>query len=56
MENLKVFIDSQLVADQVTNEYEARDSTLAKYFDKVRILISALKYSKIFYIPQWENI
>lgn len=30
---LKVFIDSQLVPNQVTGEYEARDPIMAKYLD-----------------------
>lgn len=52
---LKVFTNSQLVDGQVTDEYEARDLTMTKYLNKVRTLMSALKYFSIFNIPQCEN-
>lgn len=34
VKSLQVFIDSHLIAGQVTNEYEAGDLTMARYLDK----------------------
>ena len=55
IDSLRVFSDSQLIVGQVKGEFEARDPTMAKYFQKVRDLVVHLKYFEISHIPRSEN-
>ena len=55
IDNLKVFTDSQLITEQVKDEFEARDLIMMKYLQKVKDLISTLKYFEISYIPRIKN-
>ena len=53
--SLKVFTDSQLIAEQVKDEFEARDPIMMKYLQKVKDFTASLKYFEIFHIPRIEN-
>ena len=55
IDSLKVFTDSQLIAGQVKDEFEARDPIMMKYLQKVKDITSILKYFEIFHIPRTEN-
>lgn len=55
VKKLRAFTDSQLVVGQTKGEFEARDSILAKYLEKVQVLISNFKSFKISHIPRAEN-
>ena len=55
IENLKVFTDSQLITEQVKDEFEARDPVMMKYLQKVKDLTSTLKYFEISHISRTEN-
>ena len=46
-ENLEVYSDSQLVVNQVLEQYEARDDHMVAYFDSARRLISRFKGLKL---------
>ncbi|XP_073101239.1 uncharacterized protein [Elaeis guineensis] len=53
--SLKVFTDSQLIVGQVKGEFEARDPIMAIYLQKVKDLVTNLRYFKIFHIHRIEN-
>ena len=53
--SLKVFTDSQLITGQVKGEFEARDSIMMKYLQKMKDFTASLKYFKIFHIFRSEN-
>ena len=55
IDSLKVFTDSQLIAEQVKGEFEARGPIMMKYLQKVKDLTSTLKYFEIFHISRTEN-
>ncbi|XP_038973279.1 uncharacterized protein Mb2253c-like [Phoenix dactylifera] len=55
-EDLKVFSDSQLVVSQVLGDFEAKESSMQKYLQKARKLISALGSFNIQHIPRAENL
>ena len=55
IDNLKVFTDSQLIIGQVKDEFEARDPVMMKYLQKVKHLISTLKYFEISHISRIKN-
>ena len=37
--NLSIFVDSQLVANQIKGSYEARKSTIKQYLDKAKEIL-----------------
>lgn len=47
--------DSQLVTDQVSGEYQAKDPQLAKYLNIVRALIPSFSDFKLTYVPREQN-
>ena len=55
IDSLKVFIDSQLIAGQVKDEFEIQDPIMMKYFQKMKDLVSTLKYFEIFHILRIKN-
>ncbi|XP_073103852.1 uncharacterized protein [Elaeis guineensis] len=55
IDSLKVFIDSQLIVGQVKGEFEARDPIMAIYLQKVKDLVTNLRYFEIFHISRTEN-
>lgn len=54
--NLLVYIDSQLVVKQVNSHYKAKESNITKYLAKVNQLISKFKSFKIRYVPRAQNV
>ena len=55
VEQIKVYSDSQLVVNQVLQQYEAREDNMVAYLDQVRKLIAGLKGLSISQIPREEN-
>nr|XP_018687061.1 PREDICTED: uncharacterized protein LOC108953806 [Musa acuminata subsp. malaccensis] len=52
---IHVFTDSQLVAEQLSGGYEARNPTMARYLARVRDLIAKFQYFTLSNIPRKEN-
>ncbi|XP_064975045.1 uncharacterized protein LOC135618071 [Musa acuminata AAA Group] len=52
---IHVLTDSQLVAEQLSGGYEARDPTMAKYLARVRDLIAKFPYFALSKVPREEN-
>ncbi|XP_064946978.1 uncharacterized protein LOC135597654 isoform X1 [Musa acuminata AAA Group] len=52
---IHVLTDSQLVAEQLSGGYEARDPTMAKYLARVRDLTAKFPYFKLSNVPREEN-
>ncbi|XP_073101422.1 uncharacterized protein [Elaeis guineensis] len=55
IQKLKIYIDLQLVADQVKGDFEAREENMKKYLQKVKDLTSKFFYFDIQQIPRSEN-
>lgn len=53
--NIEVFCDSQLVANQVNGEYEAKDQRMEAYLSVVQQLSKNFKAFKLVRIPRSEN-
>ncbi|CAL2265290.1 unnamed protein product [Prunus armeniaca] len=53
--SIHVHNDSQLVVNQVTNEYQARESHLTAYVQKVKELLSHFRSHSITQIPSAKN-
>ncbi|XP_073112382.1 uncharacterized protein [Elaeis guineensis] len=56
IDSLKVFTDSQLIVGQVKGEFKARDPIMTIYLQKVKDLVTNLRYFEIFHIPRIENV
>jgi len=54
-EHLCAFFDSQLIASQVTGEYEARDVAMMAYLAKVKECSVTFKTFEIKHVPRLEN-
>ena len=55
VESLDIYNDSQLVAYQVTNEYQARGEKMVPYLWKAKDLLSAFSSFKIWQVPRERN-
>ncbi|XP_077219788.1 uncharacterized protein LOC143853978 [Tasmannia lanceolata] len=55
-QRLKVYCDSQLVANQIQGVYEAHDERMIKYLSKVRQLASKVKDFEVVRIPRTKNV
>ncbi|RWW56947.1 hypothetical protein BHE74_00036298 [Ensete ventricosum] len=55
MEDIKVFTDSQLVADQVNKEFKARGELIIKYLTEVRCRINPFHHFSIMKVPWSDN-
>nr|XP_043618825.1 uncharacterized protein LOC122590711 [Erigeron canadensis] len=53
--NLQVYVDSQLVANQVKGDYEAKQNTTKLYLQKVRELMECFSHFKIEHIRRNQN-
>jgi hypothetical protein len=53
--DLKAKSDSQLVTNQVSGEYQAKDPQLAKYLEKVKSLATQFNMFKLVYVPRDQN-
>ncbi|XP_064992463.1 uncharacterized protein LOC103998586 [Musa acuminata AAA Group] len=52
---IHVLTDSQLVAEQLSGGYEARDATMAKYLARVKDLTAKFPYFTLSNVPREEN-
>ena len=55
VDRLQVYSDSQLVVGQVSENYEAREDSMAKYLEKVKEIIPTFGSFDIKQIPRAEN-
>jgi len=53
--NLIVRSDSQLVIEQVAENFQAKDSHLVKYLPKVRLVVEAFEDFDLVYVPRDQN-
>ncbi|XP_022157610.1 uncharacterized protein LOC111024267 [Momordica charantia] len=53
--HIKVFNDSQLVVNQIKEEYKAKDSRMEKYLSKVRSHLAQFKTYEVNQVPRLEN-
>ncbi|XP_022135947.1 uncharacterized protein LOC111007781 [Momordica charantia] len=53
--HIKVFSDSQLVVNQIREEYQAKDSRMEKYLTKVRSHLTQFKTYEVNQVPRLEN-
>jgi hypothetical protein len=53
--DLKAKSDSQLVTNQVSGEFQAKDPQLIKYLEKVRNLANHFKSFELVYVPREQN-
>ena len=54
-EQIKVYSNSQLVVNQILQQYEAREDNMIAYLAQARRLIAGLKGLTIAQIPREEN-
>ncbi|XP_076887322.1 uncharacterized protein LOC143537433 [Bidens hawaiensis] len=54
-QRIKAHVDSLLVANQVKEDYEAKDPKMIKYLRKVQELLQSFKKSKVMHIPRSLN-
>jgi ribonuclease HI len=55
VENLQIFLDSQLVVRQVTGQYKVKKPELKPYFLEVKDSLKKFKKWQIFHIPREYN-
>lgn len=54
-QNLQIFSESQLVVQQVREEFETRDERMIRYAERVRNLISSFAHCELTQIPREKN-
>ena len=54
-DRLQVFCDSQLVANQISGEYQARDERMLAYLLAVRSLLSKFEFTQVEQIGREHN-
>ncbi|KAK1433246.1 hypothetical protein QVD17_10155 [Tagetes erecta] len=52
---IKAYVDSLLIANQVSGEYEAKDESMAKYLDRAKTLLQAFDAYEVIHIPRSKN-
>ncbi|GAU20758.1 hypothetical protein TSUD_239520 [Trifolium subterraneum] len=55
VQELKVQSDSQLVANQVSGEFQTKDPQLAKYLEKVKVMAKQFSMFELTYVPREQN-
>jgi ribonuclease HI len=53
--NIKAHVDSLLVANQVSGNYEVKDSPMAKYLQKTKELMESFDSCEVIYVPRNQN-
>ena len=56
VQDIEVFTDSMLIVNQVTGEFQAKEERMAKYLEKVRILLGQFMKHRVTRLPCSENI
>ncbi|MCH98000.1 RNA-directed DNA polymerase (Reverse transcriptase), partial [Trifolium medium] len=54
-EEIKIFTDSQLVASQVSGEYQTKDERLTEYLALIREKLAQFKESEVKHVPREHN-
>ncbi|GAU44863.1 hypothetical protein TSUD_329190 [Trifolium subterraneum] len=55
VQELKVHSDSQLVANQISGEFQTKDPQLAKYLEKVKGMVKHFTMFELTYVPREQN-
>ena len=55
MDAIHVFTDSQLIAEQLSGGYKAREPTMARYLAEVKILASKFSHFTLSRVPRSQN-
>ncbi|PNX64149.1 ribonuclease H, partial [Trifolium pratense] len=54
-EEIKIFTDSQLVASQITGEYQTKDERLTEYLNLIKEKLARFKQSEVKHVPREHN-
>ncbi|MCI35406.1 RNA-directed DNA polymerase (Reverse transcriptase), partial [Trifolium medium] len=54
-EEIKMFTDSQLVASQVSGEYQTKDERLTEYLTLIKEKLARFKESEVKHVPREHN-
>ncbi|KAJ1699784.1 hypothetical protein LUZ63_008296 [Rhynchospora breviuscula] len=52
---VKVFMNSQLVVNQINRQYDVHDPTLTKYLERIRALLASFDEASVEHIPRGMN-
>jgi ribonuclease HI len=55
VKNIKAHVDSLLVANQVSGNYDAKDHSMAKYLQKTKELMKSFNSCEVVYVPRIQN-
>ncbi|XP_039687900.1 uncharacterized protein [Medicago truncatula] len=55
VENLRARSDSQLMTNQISGEYQTKDSQLSKYLTSVRSFAKSFNFFEVIYVPREQN-
>ena len=56
VQDIEVFSDSMLIVNKVTGEFQAKEERMAKYLEKVKILLGQFRNQPVTRILRSENI
>ncbi|GAU46629.1 hypothetical protein TSUD_284770 [Trifolium subterraneum] len=54
-EEIKIFTDSQLVASQVSGEYQTKEERLLEYLNLIKIKLAKFKETEVKHVPRQHN-
>ncbi|CAJ2637946.1 unnamed protein product [Trifolium pratense] len=54
-EEIKIFTDSQLVASQITGEYQTKDERLTEYLNLIKEKLTKFKQTEVKHVPREHN-
>ncbi|CAJ2645722.1 unnamed protein product [Trifolium pratense] len=54
-EEIKIFTDSQLVASQITGEYQTKDERLTEYLNLIKEKLGKFKQTEVKHVPREHN-
>ncbi|KAK1426836.1 hypothetical protein QVD17_15516 [Tagetes erecta] len=55
VKRMKVYVDSMLIANQISGEYEAKDENMAKYLERAKALVRSFDACEVFHISRSKN-
>jgi ribonuclease HI len=53
--NIRAHVDSLIVANQVSRNYDAKDPSMAKYLEKTKQLMKQFNSCEVVYVPRSQN-
>ncbi|MCI21788.1 hypothetical protein A2U01_0042958 [Trifolium medium] len=55
VEEIRIFTDSQLVASQVSGEYQTKDERLVEYLSLIKEKLARFRESEVKHVPRGHN-